>query len=145
MQKSMQKTKASNGFQSSVAVDHILGINFHQGCDSLMLSCYDISATFSQNCGNSSKNQEGSRTCKAFPRNHFRSNSTLQSRAEEENMRPPWALSQIQSSSDGWIFLAALDHMLFERRQRQKRKCGVSLGATHDKISPWKKEHHLFI
>lgn len=55
----------------------------HQHPSIPMLSCYDISTTFSQNCCDSSKNQEGSCTCKPFLRKHFRSKTPL------------WALSLI--------------------------------------------------
>ena len=65
----------------------------HQHPSIPMLSCYDISTTFSQNCCDSSKNQEGSCTCKPFLRKHFRSK------------RPLWALSLIQNHPvDGWTF-----------------------------------------
>ena len=74
-----------------------------------MLSCYDISTTFSQNCCDSSKNQEGSCTCKPFLRKHFRSKTPL------------WALSLIPIIQ-WWvdIFLAVLTAHSFERRHFRK-------------------------
>ena len=82
----------------------------HQHPSIPMLSCYDISTTFSQNCCDSSKNQEGSYTCKPFLRKHFRSK------------RPLWALSLLPIIQ-WWvdIFLAVLTANSFERRH--VRKC----------------------
>lgn len=81
----------------------------HQHPSIPMLSCYDISTTFSQNCCDSSKNQEGSCTCKPFLRKHFRSK------------RPLWALSLLPIIQ-WWvdIFLAGLTANLFERRHFRK-------------------------